>query len=234
MTEALKPDSVMAVITSMAMGPSSLVRATAAILALLALLALRPGPRLWVMLVHLGVVASASFAWMGHGAATEGAAGLPHLAADIIHLLAAAVWIGALACFAGLAFDPRISSLAGQEALGRALHGFGGVGSALVAALLASGLVNSGFMIGPAGVAGLGGSLYGLLLIVKLALFMAMLGLAAANRFRHTPRLARAARQDRPAALAALKTSLALETGAAFLVLALVAWLGRLAPISSQ
>lgn len=233
MAEALKPDSLVAVITSMAMGPSSLVRATAAILALVALLTLRPGLRLWILLVPLGVVASASFAWMGHGAATEGPGGIVHLAADITHLLAAAVWFGALVFFAGLAFSGDALSPTSHEALHRALHGFAGVGSAVVAALLASGLINSGFLIGPTGVPRLGGSLYGQLLVVKLLFFVVMLGLAAANRLRHTPRLARASLEDRPRALSALKISLMVEAGAALIILGLVAWLGRLAPISS-
>src|SRR3546814_15811165 len=38
-----------------------------------------------------------SLAWSGHGAATEGGAGMVHLGADILHLLAAGAWVGALA-----------------------------------------------------------------------------------------------------------------------------------------
>ena len=38
----------------------------------------------------------ASLAWAGHGAATPGAAGDLHLAADVLHLLAAGLWLGTL------------------------------------------------------------------------------------------------------------------------------------------
>ncbi|WP_415427240.1 CopD family protein, partial [Staphylococcus borealis] len=66
--------------------------------------------------------------------------------------------------------------------------------------------------------------------------FGAMLLLAAANRFRLTPALNAAleAPERAPAAVAELKRSLGIEAGAALTVLALVAWLGRLAPIVSQ
>src|SRR3546814_14315017 len=37
-----------------------------------------------------------SLAWSGHGAATEGGAGMVHLGADILPLLAAGAWVGAL------------------------------------------------------------------------------------------------------------------------------------------
>ena len=41
-------------------------------------------------------VALASLAWSGHGAASEGFRGTVHLVADIVHLLAAGVWVGPL------------------------------------------------------------------------------------------------------------------------------------------
>jgi putative copper resistance protein D len=57
-----------------------------------------------------------------------------------------------------------------------------------------------------------------------------MLGFAALNRFRLTPRLAAALARDPTAALCELRRSLLLETGAGMAVLALVAALGRLPP----
>ena len=50
----------------------------------------------WIMLSCLGAVALGSVAWSGHGAADEGALGTAHLVADIAHLLAAGIWVGAL------------------------------------------------------------------------------------------------------------------------------------------
>jgi hypothetical protein len=65
----------------------------------------------------------------------------------------------------------------------------------------------------------------------QILLFVAMPGLAAANRYRITPRLERSIdRGDTGAAVKALRNSLVLETGDALLILLLVAWLGVLSP----
>src|SRR6267154_425036 len=69
----------------------------AMILALL-LASMRPG--LQQLALHGAAVAGAIFAatlaWSGHGGATAGIAGTVHTAADILHLIAAAAWIGGL------------------------------------------------------------------------------------------------------------------------------------------
>ena len=106
----------------------------------------------------------------------------------------------------------------------------------LVAILVATGLVNSGFLVGWPGLQHLWASLYGQLLTVKLVLFAGMLAMAAANRFRLTPALGQALGDAMPTAeaIAALRKSVALETAAAFGVVALVAWFGTLAPPSVQ
>jgi copper resistance protein D len=96
-----------------------------------------------------------------------------------------------------------------------------------VALLVLTGVINGWILIGPEQALNLGDTLYGRLLAVKLILFLAMLGLAAANRFRLTPMLGGAFEQQ---AAAKLKRNVALETIAAFAILALVAWLGTLAP----
>jgi len=211
-------------------------RGLAAAAALVLCLVLRPGTALWLGLTALGVVAVASFAWSGHGAATEGPGALPHLIADILHLIAAGVWLGALAALA-LMLRPRAapSEPAALRALHSALAGFSGVGSAVVATLILTGLVNSWFLVGLDGILRMGSSPYGLLLIAKLVLFAIMLALAAANRFRHTPGLA-AALVTGPGetALPALRRSVALETALAFAILALVGVLGALAPVAAQ
>jgi putative copper resistance protein D len=182
----------------------------------------------------MGAVTCASFAWMGHGAATKGAAGLLHLCSDILHTLAAGVWIGALVAFLILLLTDAPDWAKGRQVLHAALHGFSGIGSGLVAVLIATGLVNSWFVVGLAGVPKLLTTPYGQLLTLKLLLFLVMVGLATANRFHLTPRLGRAleARPPAPQALAALRKSLAWETGLSIAVLALVAWFGTLAPPS--
>lgn len=232
---ALDPTALASVLTDMAMGPSSVARGLCAALALGLLVIMRPAAPAWVATAGLGGVATASLAWMGHGAATEGAGSRVHLAADIAHLAAAAVWIGAIVFFLILAQRADRTDKDRLSAFHAALAGFSGVGSALVAVLVATGLINSGFLVGMAGLPGLFTTLYGRLLLLKLLVFGAMLALAAANRFRLTPALRGALDDpDRAAgAVVALRKSLALEAGAALAVLALAAWLGRLAPLSS-
>lgn len=221
-SEGLSSDALGAVTGSMALGKAALVRAACAAAALLAILS---GRAAWSLAAALGGVASASLAWMGHGAATEGALGLVHLVSDILHVLAAAAWIGALAVFAGLLLTARGDQ--DRARLHQALQAFSGLGSLLVAVLVVTGLVNGWVLVGPEHIDGLLGTAYGQLLALKLALFLAMLALAARNRFRLVPALGQA--QD-DASVAALRRNVLLETTAALAILALVAWLGTLAP----
>jgi putative copper resistance protein D len=232
--DGLQPDALGAAVTGMSFGKSSLARAASAALFLIGFALTRPGRPGWWIAALTGGVICASFAWMGHGAATKGAAGLLHLASDIVHTWAASVWIGALAVFLGLLVTDGRQAGADRAALHGALHGFSGLGSALVAILLATGLVNSWFVVGPAGVSRLWTSAYGQLLTLKLVLFIGMIGLATANRFRLTPDLGAALAGAAPAreAVVALRRSLAWETGLSIGVLALVAWFGTLAPPS--
>lgn len=96
-SEALKPASLSFMVTGMALGMAMVARAVVAALALVAIVALKPGRLLWTVLATVGVIVSASFAWTGHGAATEGPGALLHLTATMIHAVSAALWLGALA-----------------------------------------------------------------------------------------------------------------------------------------
>ena len=225
------------VLTGTAFGFAILTRIGLAAVAILTALRLQPSPRLWAAAAGLGVPILASFAWTGHGAAEDGTAGMLHAAADVVHLLAAAVWLGALAVFNVLLWPSR-APRAPDEArvLYSALEGFSGVGSLVVAALVASGLANSWFLIGPAHLSGLFTTPYGQLLLIKLVLFIGMLLLAAANRFRLTPALGGALGDGAglSAALARLRGSLVLEGALGALILLLVSILGMLAPVAAQ
>jgi putative copper resistance protein D len=89
---------------------------------------------------------------------------------------------------------------------------------------------NYWLIVGPT-LDGLFSSLYGRLLLLKLALFGAMLGLAAANRYRLSPQLETALDVgDHSDAVIALRRSLCMEAGLAVVILAAVAWLGVLSP----
>jgi putative copper resistance protein D len=202
-------------------GRAGLVRI--GLLLMAALVAVRREPP-WRLLAGLGALAAASFAWTGHGGVGDGAMGLVHRLADIFHLLAAVAWIGALPVLALLTLDRRDPGRAA-----RALRDFSAVGPVLVALILASGLVNSWVLVGPAAALHLTASLYGRLLAAKLTLFALMLGLAAANRWALTPALDRAIARSEPPP-GALVGSLILETLLGAAVVGLVAWMGTIPP----
>lgn len=139
-----------------------------------------------VMLLLASGIALGSLAWTGHGAA----GGWGRMLADITHLLAAGLWIGALGAFMLL-----LTRLRGPEHLASALAAmlarFAVVGSLAVIAIVVSGAVNAWELVGPEHIRDLLASPYGRLLAIKVLVFVAMLGLAAANRFRFTPQLER-------------------------------------------
>ncbi len=230
----LDPSIAATLLAQTALGWSLIVRIAALVLAFgLALLA-RAEPAKTGLLAGCGAVAVATLAWSGHGAADVGAVGMLRLGSDIVHLLAASAWIGALALLLALVSPRGPAARARVVAAHEALAGFSRTGTVIVGLIVATGLLNGAFTVGVDNLAALPGSLYGQLLLAKLLLFAAMLGCAALNRFRLTPALhaARGAGQE-AAALAHLRRSVAIETALAVLVLALVAWLGRLEPPSA-
>ena len=191
----------------------------------------RPASRL--ASVGLAAAALASLAWTGHGAAGEALTGWVQLAADIVHLLAAGGWIGALVALGLMLARGRSRCTADDyTAMHHALAGFSKAGTLFVGLLVITGSVSSWILVGPQGVAMAASSQYVQLLAIKLALFAAMLKLAAMNRFSLTPALLRDldAGLGPAGALRALHRSVAIEIGLAALVLAIVAWLGTIVP----
>lgn len=229
--DALAVDSLRAVVTQMDLGKASVVRAALALL-VAAYLAIMPrGQALWLGAGILGTLACATFGWMGHGGATNGSGHVPHLAADIVHALAAALWVGALVAFVGLVAR-REQELERLSATAEALQRFSPIGIALVATIAATGLVNTWYMIGTNVVAAVHDS-YGQLLALKIGLFLCMLALAAHHRQRSVPALAARLSSHllpREDALTSLRRSLLVEAVLGFAVLAAVAWFGTLEP----
>lgn len=182
----------------------------------------------WRVAVVLSAVAVATIAWTGHARnGVVAGAGL-HLLGDMLHMIAAGVWIGALAWLL-LLLTPNTQ--ASRREIEHALAGFSGVGPGVVAMIVITGIVNSLFLIGPQNALSLWQKAYGLTLLIKLALFALMFALAAVNRYRLTPRLAMAVdRGSTEQTLRAFKGTIAAETALAVLVLAAVALLGVLPP----
>jgi putative copper resistance protein D len=205
------------------LGKAALVRAAAAAAAVPLLLFFSPRRVLWVVTGLLGAVAVAGFAWMGHGAATEGAGAQLHLIGDVAHVLIAGVWIGAL-----IAFVMLLSFGSERETLRTALMRFSAVGAPLIVLLVASGLVNSWFLVGLDNLGGLLTTDYGRLLLLKLALFAVMLVLAGLNRWRHTEAISSSGKS-----LAPLRATMVTEALLGILVLGVVAWFGMLEPVAN-
>jgi putative copper resistance protein D len=97
-----------------------------------------------------------------------------------------------------------------------------------VGALLLSGLVNTWYLAGS--VPELVGTSYGRLLLVKIALFVAMVALAATNRMRLAPRIV--ARDA--AALRSLTRNATIETALGLAVVAIVGALGVMIPAAHR
>jgi putative copper export protein/mono/diheme cytochrome c family protein len=228
--QVLSDDTLGIVLRQTEFGHVFLVRAMllVAVAATLAWLwrASTPARRQVRLSVALGLAALylATLAGIGHAAAaTEGTLRVVHLGADAGHLLAAGGWIGALPplvhCFAHASSNTTVLHLARR---------FSMLGIVCVAALIASGLVNTLFLVGS--FAALFGTAYGKLLVVKLALFAAMLVLAAHNRLRLTPRLVDADARPRRA----LRRNALLEVTLGTVIVAIVGALGTMVPGAHQ
>ncbi len=188
-----------------------------------------PTQSLWLASLG-GASALASLAWTGHGAMDEGSRRIWHFGADILHLLAAGGWIGALAAFGLLLRLKKLQAEHLVKVLARALTGFEKAGAVIVAIIVITGVVNYLFIVGPS-FDGMIGSTYGLLLFFKLALFGGMLGLAALNRFHLSPFLERSLQAgEYTTAANSLRRSMVVEFSSAVVIIWLVAWLGTLSP----
>jgi len=210
-------------------GKAWIVRMLALVVATAAAMQLGRHPRPAALILSLASASAlASLVWSGHAAASEGPAGTIHRIADALHLIAAGIWIGAIAAFLILL---RPASDDGRQArldlAARSLEQFARVGTACVLVIAATGLINFEMIVGIAQTGQMPGSSYGYLLIAKLIAFSAMLLLAACNRWRLAPAFA-GATSEKTAGV--IRRSLVLEASAAAAVLALVATLGMLEP----
>ncbi|MDY7560678.1 copper homeostasis membrane protein CopD [Pseudomonas sp. 10B1] len=186
-------------------------------------------PSLWAVTLF-SAIALATLAWTGHGAMDEGSRRYLHFTSDILHLLAAGGWLGAIAGFFLLL---RAKPLMGEQEvriLARALTGFESAGALIVVTLALSGIVNYLFIVGPV-FDHVIFSIYGVLLLIKILLFAGMIVLAILHRFHLSPSLARSIKEgEYTVAVNALRRSMTLEFTLAIVIVCLVAWLGTLSP----
>ena len=161
----------------------------------------------------------ALLALAGHAGAASGLRRLAEVLVDAVHLLAAGGWLGSLPALAA-----TLASTRSRETIVRVTRRYSQIAYAAATAVVATGIVNARFR--NAGPVELVTTDYGRLLLIKLAFVVAMLGLAATNRYRLTPRLA----HPDGRALAALRRNAWLEIAFGIVVVAVVGALGITPP----
>jgi putative copper export protein/mono/diheme cytochrome c family protein/peroxiredoxin len=197
--EALSREMLYGALFQTGFGRVSLVRFGLALALAIALALQREKKRSNAVAIAASVIALgllSSIAWTGHANGDQGQSRIIHLSSDVMHLLAAGAWLGALPALAFILFNAR------RDASGRALElaalatrRFSILGIAAVSTLALTGIVDAWFTVGS--LPALLGTDYGRLLSLKLMLFSGMLAVAAMNRFRYTPQLLHAASYGR-------------------------------------
>ncbi|UQS17203.1 copper homeostasis membrane protein CopD [Pseudomonas sp. HS6] len=192
---------------------------------MVALIVVMIWPGVWLASIA-GALALASLAWSGHGTMDDAW----HLLSDILHLLAAGAWMGAMLALILMSQLDALFNEVRIRSLADAVKRFECVGAAIVIILSVTGVVNYLFIVGPKLGDVLLGS-YGILLALKVVLFAGMLVLAALNRFHLGPLLGQSLREGQyQVAANALRRSVLFELVIALLIVGLVAWLGTLGP----
>lgn len=185
----------------------------------------RPARAIASVAVVLAAVFVGGLAWAGHAIGASGLEGTIHPAADVLHLIAAAAWIGTLPFLVPL-FAATEHGAMPMALVRAATLRFSALGIVSVGTLFATGVVNSWYLVGS--IAALTETFYGKLLLVKVALFFGMVTIAAINRLRFTPRLI----GNGTAALRQLRRNAVIEALGGAIVLGVVALLGTLPPAS--
>ena len=183
-------------------------------------------PWLEIIVALLAAAFAGALAWSGHAAGGLGDEAFIHPVADVLHLIAAAAWVGALLPLTVLFAAADDASLAMART---ATTRFSILGIVSVGTLLVTGIVNTFYLVGSA--PALLHTDYGRLLLIKIALFLLMVAIAAVNRFRLTPQLLQQgsiiASRD---AFRQLRRNAAIEALAGAIVIAIVAALGTMPP----
>ncbi|WP_411392724.1 copper homeostasis membrane protein CopD [Pseudomonas sp. MPB23] len=169
-------------------------------------------PRLALITVLLATLAP-----VGHGAMLDGLSGQLLILNQVVHLLCVGAWLG------GLLLLVLILRQSDRPALTPILRRFSGVGYALVAGLLVTGLINVRVLTGQWWPTPLFNG-FALILLIKVMLVLGMLALALLNRLR----LDRCEQH-----LSSLKASVMLEWLLGVSAVAAVSLLGTLPPMLS-
>jgi copper resistance protein D len=169
----------------------------------------------------------ASLGWVGHATIGGGRTGIAHAVSQSVHLLASGLWLGGLVPLAMLVFPTMRSASRPELAVMRAaLRQFSRMGYVAVALVALTGIVNTAMLVGS--IQGLTNTPYGCLLLIKIALFLLLVGLAAINRFVLVPRIAWARKPVTDTT--ALIWTIGIEQGLGLAIIAIVSVLGTWPP----
>jgi putative copper resistance protein D len=218
-SDALQLPMVRDVMSSTSVGMMFALQACGAV----ALLCLdfRPSPSSWRWTAVVSGMMLALLAGQGHAMMQQGWIGLAHQANDGLHVLSAGAWFGALPPLALVMLRARRTSLSADASIG--LRRFSIAGHAFVAIALLTGIANLLLILGWPET---WSTTYRLLLACKIALVLAMVGLALVNRYILVPALHR----NPAAASRALLRGTCGEIALGTLVILLVAIFGTLDP----
>ena len=221
---ALNPETFAAVLFDTAFGRVWVWRLALAALVIVLAVVPPPGGRLpWVLITLLAVALVASIAGVTHAAMHVGGAGALHQAADAVHLICSAFWLGGLAALGFVLWSGRRDRH--WISFARfALPRFSRAGTIAISLLLLTGIINAVFL---ASLKSLFTTAYGLVLMGKICLFSAMVVLALINRWILLPRLLA---QRNAASVTALFCNVGVEQALGIAVLVLVSILGMLPP----
>lgn len=165
----------------------------------------------------------ASLAITGHAAMDEGTRGVTHQLNDVVHVLAAGTWLGALPIVLMLLPQLQLGAADGAIAARQALWRFSTAGHVVVALVMLSGVASTLFILG--GVPGDWRYPYQKLLVAKILIVTGMALLAIFNRYVLVPRMRRSSVAQRW-----FYWLTAMEILMSVIAIGLVAWFGTLEP----
>jgi copper resistance protein D len=187
---------------------------------------LKPNPSfqknlVWLQLCSSGILLG-SLAWAGHGQETS----TWHLFADVLHLIVAGVWPTGLLPLALLLNKLRhLTTPVRWNMVAALAHRFSTLSLVSVALLVATGFINSWFLVGS--FSNLLEQTYGRWLLAKIILFGFAVSIGAVNLLRLKPRLAL---ENAEGTAAQLQFNIQVELFFSIAVVIIVAVLGILPP----
>jgi len=171
--------------------------------------------------------------WTGHAAAAEGVELLVQVGLDVVHLLAAGVWLGGLPLLAVLlTWAQRANQASAERIAAEATRRFSALGLSSVLLLVMTGMARAWVLVGS--VPALIGTPYGQLLLGKVSLLLLLLIPATINVRYDKPYLLRMVAEERRQrtreALRRLRRNVLLEMVCGLALLVLVGALGVYPP----